>query len=540
MATPSRRRAAWQVRAALLPVLLAGALTLAACGGGGTPAQSGQSGQSGTAAKTLVVDASFTLKTADPGRNYEPTGLIIGKALYDTLLTFEGSDVTKPVPSLAESYEQSEDGKVLTLKLRRGATFSDGSPVTADDVVFSLNRVRDMKGNPSFLLDGVQVATTDETTVTLTSKIANPALPFILPNPALGILNSKVVKANGGTGDESDKAETYLNGASAGSGPYTLESFNAQSQVVLTANPKYWGPDKPTYTKVVLRNVESATQKLNVQRGDSQVALDLSGDQIKTVGGDYTKVQTASANVLFLLANQDTAVSKVTTNPKIVEAIRKGIDYQGLLELAGEGSVQAPGVIPTMLLGALTPDQAVTRDVEGAKAAVAASGVSSPSVTLEYPSDLTLQGLSFQPIAERIQANLKEVGITVDLAPAPVATALDNYRNGKEELGLWYWGPDYPDPTDYLVFLPGKTVGLRAGWKAGADKELEALGDKAATTIGDDARKPLYGEIQTRLNATGPFVPLIQPGQNIVTVPSVTGLEFHPVWTVDVAALGAK
>ncbi|RCG30614.1 ABC transporter substrate-binding protein [Sphaerisporangium album] len=539
MATRTRRRPARQARAALLPVLLTGALSLAACSGGGTSTTPAQSG-SGSASKTLVMDASFTLKTADPGRNYEPTGLIIGKALYDTLLTFEGSDVTKPVPSLAESYEQSPDGKTLTLKLKQGATFSDGSPVTADDVVFSLNRVRDLKGNPSFLLDGVEVAKTDETTVTLTSKTPNPALPFILPNPALGILNSKVVKANGGTADDSDKAEQYLNGASAGSGPYELESFNAQSQVVLKANPKYWGADKPAYGKVVLRNVESATQKLNVQRGDSQVALDLSGDQIKTVSGNMRTTKTASANMVFLLSNQDPSVSKVTSNPKIVEAIRKGVDYQGLLELAGEGSVQAPGVIPTMLLGALPPDQAVKRDVEGAKAAVAASGVANPTVKLEYPSDLTLQGLSFQPFAERIQANLKEVGITVDLAPAPVATALDNYRNGKEELGLWYWGPDYPDPTDYLVFLPGKTVGLRAGWKPGADKELESLGDKAASTIGDDTRKQLYTDIQSRLNASGPFIPLIQPSQNIVTAASVTGLAFHPVWTVDVAALGVK
>ncbi|MFC4535458.1 ABC transporter substrate-binding protein [Sphaerisporangium dianthi] len=538
MATRSRRRTAWQARAALLPVLLTGALSLAACSGGSTSTTSPQGG--GSTSKTLVMDASFTLKTADPGRNYEPTGLIVGKALYDTLLTFEGSDVTKPVPSLAESFEQSPDGKTLTLKLRQGATFSDGSPITADDVVFSLNRVRDLKGNPSFLLDGVEVAKTDATTVTMTSKTPRPELPFILPNPALGILNSKVVKEHGGTADSSDKAEQYLNGASAGSGPYELESFNTSSQVVLKANAKYWGPDKPTYTKVVIRNVESATQKLNVQRGDSQIALDLSGDQIKGVSGNFQTLKTASANVVFLLANQDPGVSKATVNPKIVEAVRKGVDYQGLLELAGEGSVQAPGVIPTMLLGALPADQAVKRDVEGAKAAVAASGVSNPSVKLEYPSDLTLQGLSFQPFAERIQANLKEVGITVELAPAPVATALDNYRNGKEELGLWYWGPDYPDPTDYLAFLPGKTVGLRAGWKAGADKDLESLGDKAASTIGDDTRKQLYTDIQNKLNASGPFIPLIQPSQNIVTAASVTGLQFHPVWTVDVAALGAK
>ncbi|MFC4116257.1 ABC transporter substrate-binding protein [Nonomuraea zeae] len=517
-------------------VLLAGALALAACGSGGTSQAPAASAGGG---KTLVIDTSFDLKTADPGRTYEPTGLIIGKALYETLLTFDGADVTKPVPALAESYELAEDGKTLTLKLKQGATFADGSPVTADDVVFSLNRVRDMKGTPSFLLDGVEVAKTDDSTITLTSKAANPALPYILPNPALGILNSKVAKEHGATADAQDKAEQYLNSASAGSGPYTIESFNVSSQVTLKANPKYYGT-KPAYDKVVIRNVEAATQKLNVQRGDSQVALNLSGDQVTGMPATLQVKKTASANVIFLLANQDSAVSKTTTNAKFVEAVRKGVDYAGLLELAGEGSTQAPGVIPSQLLGALSPEQGAKRDVEGAKAALAASGLSNPTVKLEYPSELTVNGLSFQPLAERVQANLKEVGITVDLQPAPVTTALDNYRNGKEEMGLWYWGPDYPDPSDYLAFLPGKTVGLRAGWKKGAAAEIEAAGEKAAVAIGDDARKTAYADVQTQLNASGPFIPLIQPSQNIVTAQSVTGLEYHPVWTVDVADLGVK
>ncbi|MEU6431214.1 ABC transporter substrate-binding protein [Microbispora sp. NPDC046973] len=526
----------WQARAGLLPVALTGALALAACSGGG----SSSSTPSGAAGKTLVIDTSFDLKTADPGRTYEPTGLIVGKATYDTLLTFEGGDVTKPVPALAESYELSSDGTTLTLKLRKDATFSDGSPVTADDVVFSLTRVRDMKGTPSFLLDGVEIAKTDDTTVTLTSKTPNPAMPFILPNPALGILNSKVAKEHGATADAGDKAEQYLNSASAGSGPYTIESFNVNSQVVLKANAKYWGAHKPAYDKVVIRNVEAATQKLNVQRGDSQVALNLSGDQVTGISGGLQVTKTASANVIFLLVNQDPSVSKTTSSLKFAEAVRKGVDYQGLLELAGEGSVQAPGVIPSMLLGALPADQVAQRDVEGAKAALKESGVTNPTVKLEYPSELTVNGLSFQPLAERIQANLKEVGITVELVPAPVTTALDNYRNGKEEVGLWYWGPDYPDPSDYLSFLPGKLVGLRAGWKAGSDKELEAAGEKAATTVGDDARKQAYQDIQKKLNAGSPFIPLIQPSQNIVTAASVTGLAFNPVWTVDVADLGAK
>jgi peptide/nickel transport system substrate-binding protein len=311
------------------------------------------------------------------------------------------------------------------------------------------------------------------------------------------------------------------------------------SQVTLKANPKYYGT-KPAYDKVVIRNVEAATQKLNVQRGDSQVALNLSGDQVAGMPATLQVKKTPSANVIFLLANQDSAISKTTTNPKFVEAVRKGVDYTGLLELAGEGSAQAPGVIPSQLLGALPADQAAKRDVEGAKAALAASGVANPTVKLEYPSELTVNGLSFQPLAERVQANLKEVGITVDLQPAPVTTALDNYRNGKEEMGLWYWGPDYPDPSDYLAFLPGKTVGLRAGWKEGTAKEIEEAGTKAATAIGDEARKSAYADVQTKLNASGPFIPLIQPSQNIVSAASVTGVEYHPVWTVDVADLGVK
>ncbi|SDJ84517.1 peptide/nickel transport system substrate-binding protein [Nonomuraea maritima] len=516
-------------------LLLAGALALAACGSGGASPSPSASGGS----RTLVIDTSFDLKTADPGRTYEPTGLIVGKAVYETLLTFDGADVTKPVPALAESYELSEDGRTLTLKLRQGATFADGSPVTADDVVFSLTRVRDMKGTPSFLLDGVDVAKTDDSTITLTSKTANPTLPFILPNPALGIINSKLAQQHGATTDPQDKAEQYLNSSSAGSGPYQIESFNVSSQVTLKANPAYHGT-KPAYDRVVIRNVEAATQKLNVSRGDSQIALNLSGDQVAGMPATLQVTKTPSANVIFLLANQDSAVSGTTTNAKFVEAVRKGVDYAGLLELAGEGSALAPGIIPSQLLGALPASQAPARDLEGAKAALAASGLGNPTVKLEYPSELTVNGLSFQPLAERIQANLKEVGITVDLQPAPVTTALDNYRNGKEEMGLWYWGPDYPDPSDYLLFLPGKTVGLRAGWKEGASKEVEESGEKAAAAIGDEARTAAYADMQNQLNAAGPFVPLLQPSQNIVTAASVTGLAYHPVWTVDIADLGVK
>ncbi|MFF4713358.1 ABC transporter substrate-binding protein [Streptomyces eurythermus] len=493
-----------------------------------------------SAGRTLVVDTSFNLKTVDPGREFEPTGQLVDKALYETLLTFQGGDVTKPVPGLASSYEQSPDGRTLTLHLRRGARFADGSAVTTDDVVFSLKRVIALKGNPSFLLDGVTVGKTDASTVTLVSRKANPALPLILPNPALGILSAKAVRAHGGSATSTDGAEKYLNTTSAGSGPYTLSSLDISTQVVLTKNAKYTGPATPAYDKVVIRNVQAPTQKPNVLRGDSQIALDLAADQVTGLGGGLKVDSGPSADVIFLLLNRNTEVSRTTANAKFVEAVRKGIDYQGLLALAGRGSVQPAGIIPSPFLGALPASRAAARDLAGAKAALKASGITKPSVTLGYAGDLTVDGLSVQTLAERLQAQLKEVGITVALAPASTSTELDDYRKGKEESGLWYWGPDYPDPSDYLAFLPGNLVGLRAGWKADADPALTALGDKAATTIDDTTRKALYERIQTRMNADSPFIPLVQPSRNTVYAASVTGVAYHPVWTIDVAALGAE
>ncbi|HEV3460565.1 MAG TPA: ABC transporter substrate-binding protein [Candidatus Dormibacteraeota bacterium] len=504
------------------------ALLLTACGTS-TPA----------ASRTLVVDKSFDMKTADPGREFEISGSIVVKAMYDTLLTFKGSDVTKALPWIASSYDGSSDAKTFTFHLRHDVKFSDGTPLTSADVVFSFNRMKNIKGNPSFLLSGITTSATDSYTVVLTSDAPNTAIPFIVPNPALGIVNSKVVMAHGGTdaanADKADTAESFLNQNSQGSGPYILQSFSTTSQVVMTANPKFWGT-APAYSKVVVRNIVAATQSLDVQKGVAQVALDLSPDQASSLGSGLQVQQTASPNVFFLFANANPSVSRVTSNKNFWDAVRYGIDYPGLVSLAGKGAIQAAGIIPSLFLGALPQSSGLKRDLTKAKAALAASGLSNPTVTLEYPSDITVNGLQFQPGAERLQANLKEVGITVNLSPAPVASSLANYRAGKEQVGYWLWGPDFPDPSDYLVFLPGRLVGLRAGWAAGADPAVEALGKQAETTVNDSTRATLYQQIQTELDQSGPIIPLFQPGQVIAASSSVHNLTSNPTWTIDVAS----
>lgn len=504
-----------------------------------TSCSSGKTASSSAASKTLTIDKAFDLKTVDPGRMYEPTGEMVDKALYETLLTFKGGDVSKVVDGLA-SLDESSDAKTFTLTLTGTHRFSDGSTMTAEDVAFSLERVIGLKGNPSFLLDGVTVAKKDGKTVVLTTKSATPALPSILANPALGILNSKVVKAHGGTTTKDDSAEKYLNTQSAGSGPYVLSSLNLASQVVLAANKNFDGTDKPTYGRVVIRNVEGATQKINVQGGDSDVALDLSGTQVKSLGSATTVTSDPSANVIFLLLNQNPSISKVTSNPYFVKAVKAAIDYKDLVSIAGTGTSQAAGVVPSMFLGALDSSDALIHDADAAKADLAKSGYKGQTVTLNFPSDISLNGIAFPTIAQRIQSQLKTAGITVDLAPAPVATELDAYRGAKESIGLWYWGPDYPDPNDYLVFTPGNVVGLRAGWAAGADPTVSKLANAAAVSGTSDERKKQFQDLQKALNTSGPFIPLLQPGNNIASKSTVTNVVYNAVWTIDIAALGSK
>ena len=147
---------------------------------------------------TLVVDTSFVVQTIDPARMFEPTSQIAVKALYDTLLTFTAGG-TKPQPWLASSWKASKDAKVFTFKLRRDVRFTDGTPLTSADVVFSFRRIINLKGSPSFLLANTKVSAPDRYTVVLRSSVSNPALLRIVPNPSLGIVNSKLVKAHGGT-----------------------------------------------------------------------------------------------------------------------------------------------------------------------------------------------------------------------------------------------------------------------------------------------------------------------------------------------------
>jgi peptide/nickel transport system substrate-binding protein len=465
-------------------------------------------------------------------------------AMYDTLVTFEPGK-TDPVPGLAASWRGTDDAKQFTFTLDDRAVFSDGTPVTSADVVFSLDRLVNVKGPGSFLLEGVTVRAPDARTVVVTSKTSNPALLRILATPPTSILNSRVVKANGGSAaknaDKADRAEAFLQKTSAGSGPYTLEQGQQNQQYTLAANPRYWR-EFSGFPKVVVRNMAAPTQLLNVQRGANEIALDLSAQQAGTVESNSAlQVRTdASVNVFDVEANMDESISP-TGDEHVRRAIRLALDYEGYTRLSGEGAVQAPGVIPSQFLGALPQSEAVKQDVEQAKQLVASSGISDPKVKLAYPSDATPNGVAFSAIAQKVQADLKEVGIDVELEGSPAVSFLKNYAAGKNQMSVSYWGPDYPDPNDYLVYAPGAPGTSRAAdnkYTKADNPELAALGAKAGSTLDDTERGKLFQDFQRGLNEDSPFMPLFQPAQAIAGSADLSNVVLDPTYTLNIPAVG--
>lgn len=528
--------------------LLAAVSALTACGsaGGGSQAAAGGS-SAGSTGGTLVVDSAyvFTSKDADPARGgVDFTAVPVFHALYDTLVTFANNDYTTPAPSLATSYTASNNDKTFTFTLRKGVKFSNGDPLTASDVVFSFLRVQNLEDTPSYLMAGVSSVTApNPSTVVMTTATPDPALPYVLTNPAMGVTDAKQVEAHGGTdaanASKTDSATSWLDANSVGTGPYVLKSFSASGRVELAANPNYWGPDKPHFRTVVYSAVDPSTQALDIQRGSDQVALDIPTTQANGMKSQADlAVQLFSSPISdFLFVSAKPSVSKVTANPDIQNAIRYGLDYAGLVSLAGPGSVRAAGIVPPGFLGALSPSDAIATDTAKARQDVAASGIKNPTITLSY---VTGTSALVPVLASRIQSSLGQIGITVTLNPQSSIVGVQDYRGGQDQMGLFNWAPDYPDPNDYLAFAPGGTVGLRAGWPATA---APSLATEAATTGAMDsntARGAGFVALQRALNSQSPIYPLVFPGESIVSTSNLSGVQFSSVWYLDFAAIASK
>jgi peptide/nickel transport system substrate-binding protein len=491
----------------------------------------------------LTVATLLNIKTLDPGRTLENATNNVDHVTYDTLVTFEGEDLRTIRPSLATRWTVSSNGLTYTFELRPNVRFASGNPLTAADFKWSFERLINIKGNGAWLLDGVQsVEAPSPTTFVIRLSRPVPALLAILTTPSLSPLDTKVVMANGGDASseakDKDKAEAYLNAHSAGTGAFVLERYVPNQELVMVRNPNYWrGPSG--FDRVVLRNVaEPTAQGLMVEKGDVDIAVNIGADQarrLRHAPGVVVKSSLA-LNVVNVVMNNSAQIGGPMSHPKIRQAVRYALDYQGIMALTGPGSVRAAGVFPTNFPGARPRGEAARTDRERARALVKEANLGAVDSTFIYSSGIASYGVDTAILAQKIQQDLAGAGINVKLVDLPYAVQVQMSRDGKIPIGLGGWLADYMDMSDYLVFVPGRTVGKRLNWLPDSSPdaaEIAKLGQRAETETNPAKRIALYRELDRRIADAGPFVPLYQPAVPYAFRANLNGVTYTTGWYVD-------
>ena len=486
---------------------------------------------------TLVIDSNIDdLITLDPAVVYEYSGILIVHNVYQTLVTFEGSDLQTIKPGLADSWETNDAGDhwELIFKLHPGNTFASGNPITADDVVYSFSRVFALNGPPAFLFTDVAGITADsvtavdpETVQINLPKTASPgAFLAILTNNIASVVDSKVVQENEG----SDNGSTWLLDHSAGSGAYVVDHWTKSVEVLLTANPNFAG-DKPALTSVLVRHVpESANQLTELQQGDADIALNLTAEQLATLGADATSVKGQDLRLFYVGMN-------VTVQPldkvEVREALRMAIDYDGIVNDLLSGNAQkVQTIIPAPMFG-FNSDAPFQQDVEGAKALLEQAGVSDVSLEMLVPAGAAPGGVQWSDLAAKLQSDWDQIGVTVEIKQVEQAELLATYREQSGQLVLILWGPDFADPdTNVTPFTnyDAKSISWRNSWN---DSEIASKAKEAALMTDAAEREAAYKEITDYVLHNGPYAVLYQPAALFGVRNTVSGFEWNAMGFTD-------
>ncbi len=514
------------------------AVTLVASSLALRPAQSARADNS-----TLLVAADIADgRTMDPGHSYEFSSSMVQSNAYDTLITYKGNDTIHPVPDLAASLPTIVGGKVFTFHLRHDVKFSNGDPMTAADVVFSYRRLQYLNDNPAFLVAGVKdIRAVDNYTVQI--SLAAPDVSFLsaLSGTNLAVLDSKLLIAHGGDDSPNaaklDKAQSFLDSQSAGTGPFMMTSWTRNNQIVLERNPYYWGP-KPFFSKVIIQNQTSAAQqRLLVQKGTVDVALNINIQEAQALAHDSSVkvVQGNTLDLVYMGMTLNPAVSKPLSNAKVRQAIRYAIDYDGILKglLKGVGT-QPNGMIPVGMVGndpATNKSLLIHQNIAKAKSLLASAGYAKGfTVSMNYDTNTTFDGVTFDPLAAKIQNDLAKVGIKVNLVPQQDTILLTAYRAQKLQMVLYNWGVDYPDPNDYAgPFSPGGGPAKRMWYVPESNPSLENTVQLADTTNDLAKRTALYRAVQETWLQSGPWIGVVQPQNIIVLGSDIKGYVYSPI-----------
>ncbi|ASP21774.1 putative D,D-dipeptide-binding periplasmic protein DdpA [Antarctobacter heliothermus] len=470
----------------------------------------------------VIANRIDDIKTFDPAESFEFAGADVSRNVYNKLVNFDPLDLDAGYqPDLAESWDISEDGKTITFTMADGHVFASGNPVTAKDAEFSLRRAVLLNKTPSFILtqfgftaENVEqtiVATDDKTLVlTLDKPYAVSFVLNCLTATIGGIVDMKTAMANEVDGD---MGNAWLRTNTAGSGPYKVVDWKPNESVLMDLNPNYGG-EKPAMERVIVQHIqESATQRLQLERGDIDVARNLSPEDVAGLEKvDGVKiVDELRGRLMYFSANQK---NEMLSDPKVLEALKFATDYEGMSGsfLKGQYTVHQ-AFLPLTFLGALE-DKPFSYDIETAKAALAESAFPECG-----PIKISVRDAQERlDIAQSLQNTWGMIGCEVELVVGTGAQTLDRYRAREHDIYLGAWGPDYPDPnTNAGTFAVNPdnsdaagATGLLAWRNAWGIPEMSEQTLAAVVENDTDKRREMYLALQAEHQKVSPFGVMFQ------------------------------
>jgi len=490
---------------------------------------------------TLVIAFSFDdIITMDPAEAFElSAGEIMGNT-YDRLVRLDIHDPSKLVGDVAASWTVSPDGKTYTFALKPGLKFASGNPLTAAEVAYSLQRAVTLDKSPAFILtqfgftpDNVKAKIKANGPLSLTMETSKAFAPTFVLNcltaNIAAIVDQKLLQSQEKNGDW---GYGWLKTHYAGSGPLKLREWRANEIVALERNDLYHG-EKSRLARVIYRQVkESATQRLLLEKGDIDIARNLSPQDIAalTANKDIKLTSAPKGTVYYISLNQK---NPNLAKPEVREALKWLVDYSAI----GDTLIKNIGVVhqnflPLGLLGA-SKEAPYKLDVAKAKALLAKAGLSKGfKVTMDTRTMQPVQG-----IAEAFQQTAKRAGIEVEIIPGDGKQTLTKYRARTHDLYIGQWGSDYWDPhanADTFTRNPDNADDAKAkplAWRnAWAIPELTKKSDAAVLERDTGKRKAMYEALQAEFRKTSPFIMLYQETEVAAYRSNVEGLKLGPTF----------
>ncbi|MDX1785213.1 MAG: ABC transporter substrate-binding protein [Roseovarius sp.] len=465
-------------------------------------------------AETLRVAMGVDPVSLDPIATSDNASIWTQLLIYDTLIR-PSKDGTDLEPGLAESWEVSEDGLTLTFKLRE-AKFSDGTPVTAEDVQFSLERAASEQSSwAGFFrpITGYEITGEHEIKLML-DKPFTPALNNLAMFSG-AILPKKLVEAQG---------DAFFVDP-VGSGPYALAEWTRGSQIALEENPHYWQEGKPFIENVELNIVtEGSARTIKLEAGEVDAIIDPPLNQIE-------KLRTKEGIVVGSAVpyRSDFVLLNTTKAPfddeKVRRALNMAVDKKALIEgiLYGAGKIAASAMPPMRYADESLEPYAY--DLEKAKALLDEAGLGDG-----FEAELLVNSgmAAHRNVAVALQAMMQPLGVKLNIQMVEGGTHWETTKAGNYEMAVSFATSDTIDPDQLIGFLavnPERANAYHTEWKS---ERLNELYQKERVTENGEARGEMFGEMVQLLHDGAPYIFLYHPASAWATRANVEGFEILP------------